>query len=268
MSYCSPNCTNCNLINSGSSIISSSTNLKVFTNIIPGSNCNSQHVIYCLECKECKVQYVGLTTRFFKKRIKEHLYHIFKNDISNFLYNHFNESCKGRKIQFYILDNCSENEDKTILQEKELFWIKLLNTAYPLGLNDNIKGYGNLSNITNPFIYKENHPYYSLSIVKHRTRSIRRNKNKNKTTLQEFIDKANNLDDVLLLYRYIKSLKKAFIRRIIALCFDSNFLCNFGELTKRLLLSILCSFWYNNKTNQINSKKQGKVNIITTSFVA
>lgn len=28
-----------------------------------------------------------------------------------------------------------------------------------------------------------------------RIRSIRRNKNKNKTTVQEFIDKANNLDD-------------------------------------------------------------------------
>lgn len=49
----------------------------------------------------------------------------------------------------------SENNDKNILLHKELFWIKLLNTAFPFGLNDNIKGYGNISEINNPLIYKK-----------------------------------------------------------------------------------------------------------------
>ena len=37
--------------------------------------------------------------------------------------------------------------DEKLLDSCEVYGIKLLQTIYPLGLNGNVKGYGNISNI-------------------------------------------------------------------------------------------------------------------------
>lgn len=79
---------------------------------------NSTNVVYCLNCLCCGFQYVGLTTRKFKDRMREHAYHIKKRDNFNFLYNHFSNICKCADYSFSILDNLPDNTDKAVLQEK------------------------------------------------------------------------------------------------------------------------------------------------------
>ncbi|KIH56885.1 hypothetical protein ANCDUO_12931 [Ancylostoma duodenale] len=112
-----------------------STKLRIYTQTLPNCHCSSANVIYCITCNDCGLQYDGLTTRKIKLRIKEHLYHINNQDVNSYLYNHFNEKkCSNRSIQVAILDDIPENTDKNILSDKELFWIKLLNTTYPLVL--------------------------------------------------------------------------------------------------------------------------------------
>lgn len=100
-------------------------------------------MVYCINCNSCKLQYIGITTRSLKERIREHIYYINNKKKFTPLYEQFH-NCKSTP-KFTVLDALEENSDKNKLFSKELFWIKLLNTAYPFGLNDNIKGYGNVS---------------------------------------------------------------------------------------------------------------------------
>jgi hypothetical protein len=68
------------------------------------------------------------------------------------LYNHFNQPghdrCLTMKIR--IIEKIYHHTNSPILStpyrtDRELFWIKELDTAMPYGCNDNIKGVGNLS---------------------------------------------------------------------------------------------------------------------------
>lgn len=124
--------------------------------------------------------------------MREHIYHINKNDNNKLLYNHFNHKCTSKQYIFHILDNMSENKDKLILEDKELFWTKLLMCPYPFGNNDCIKN-GNIINITNPLTYKTNRPYFSLKITKNRQRPGHKLKKKaNKTNIIQETNKFIN----------------------------------------------------------------------------
>lgn len=71
-------------------------------------SCSCKNMVYCTTCTECNYQNVGITTR--PVRIKEHIYHINKNDITNYLFEHFRDSCvNNRNIEVTTLDNMSEN---------------------------------------------------------------------------------------------------------------------------------------------------------------
>ena len=250
------------MINKEAFIDSNASKLRIYTYNNHDSNCNSNNVIYCITCNNCKYQYVGQTSRKLKYRIKEHLYHIHKQDISNYLYEHFKSTCNNANITVTILDSLTSNTEKRVLIDKELFWIKLLNTAYPFGLNDNIKGYGNISDISNPLDYRNNHPYYNLRIIKQRIRNgtVRnRNKNRNKSKefkIDEFVNNINSLDSVINIYRYIHSLRKHDINTITTLSYNNNnnLLLNLNDKTKCILLSILCKFHFNKNNNKQNSR--------------
>lgn len=66
-----------------------------------------------------------------------------KND----LYKHFQQGDhRAQNVRVRMLE---EVENNKYLAELELFWIKLLQTIYPMGLNDIIKGVGNTSDVFN-----------------------------------------------------------------------------------------------------------------------
>ena len=99
------------------------------------------------------MQYVGQTGRALKKRFGEHYRRMNKpKKIDNFLYRHFKRrghtpaNILVHPVEKITYDANSTSRFKIIKRhETELKWIKLLQTPYPLGFNDNIYHEGNLS---------------------------------------------------------------------------------------------------------------------------
>jgi hypothetical protein len=97
-------------------------------------NCNSQDIIYLIHCNKCDIQYVGQTARKLKDRLNNH-----RSDItckrSTAISLHFNlpkhsiDNLRIMPIASLSALNTSERS------KKEIFFMKLLDTFYPKGLN-------------------------------------------------------------------------------------------------------------------------------------
>ena len=111
-------------------------------------NCKSKNVIYLVNCKTCKTQYVGSTTKFrsrfndyvSKNRKFEAIKDLPKDDPDRKeppqmeFHSHFNEEGhNGRKDwAFQIIEKV---DDLKLLRKRESFWQHKLNTFEPEGLN-------------------------------------------------------------------------------------------------------------------------------------
>ena len=99
------------------------------------------------------MQYVGQTCRTLQKRFGEHYRRIRKpKNNDTFLYQHFKRTghspndVKVQPVEKISYDENSSVRFKNIKRfETELKWIKLLQTPFPLGFNDNIYHEGNIS---------------------------------------------------------------------------------------------------------------------------
>ena len=92
------------------------------------------------------MQYVGQTSRALKNRFGEHYRRMKKpKRFDNFLYRHFKRTGHSptkvsvQPVQIITYDeNCTPRFKTIKRHETELKWIKLLQTPFPLGFNDNI----------------------------------------------------------------------------------------------------------------------------------
>jgi GIY-YIG catalytic domain len=131
-------CKACNRITSGVSFTSTS-NCKRFS-VIGSITCKSTNIIYLVTCRNCRKQYVGETGRTFADRINDHLSGIRlrkKTPIGI----HFNTS--GHRIEDFTIMGIEQLDDRDapeVRRMKEITWQNLLQTAYPLGIN-NLKEY-------------------------------------------------------------------------------------------------------------------------------
>ena len=99
------------------------------------------------------MQYVGQTCRALQKRFGEHYRRMKKpKPIDTFLYQHFKRTGHSpndvlvQPVEKLTYDKNSSSRFKIIKRhETELKWIKLLQTPFPLGFNDNIYHEGNIS---------------------------------------------------------------------------------------------------------------------------
>ena len=99
------------------------------------------------------MQYVGQTCRALQKRFGEHCRRMKKpKPIDTFLYQHFKRTGHSpndvlvQPVEKLTYDQNSSSRFKIIKRhETELKWIKLLQTPFPLGFNDNIYHEGNIS---------------------------------------------------------------------------------------------------------------------------
>jgi len=138
---CGSNCLCCPLLNSSSTIDSITMNRSYFPISADGIelNCVTKNVIYVVTCKKCELQYVGQTSRRLKDRALEHRLSIIKKSLNTYMVQHFTSS-EHSVYDFSI--QIAEIVDKTHeIADRELFWIRLLNTAFPYGLNDSIHQY-------------------------------------------------------------------------------------------------------------------------------
>ena len=99
------------------------------------------------------MQYVGQTCRALQKRFGKHYRRMKKpKPIDTFLYQHFKRTGHSpndvlvQPVEKLTYDKNSSSRFKIIKRhETELKWIKLLQTPFPLGFNDNIYHEGNIS---------------------------------------------------------------------------------------------------------------------------
>ena len=103
------------------------------------------------------MQYVGQTCRALQKRFGEHYRRMKKpKPIDTFLYQHFKRTGYSpndvlvQPVVKLTYDKNSSSRFKSFInrQETELKWIKLLQTHFPLGFNDNIYHEGNISKMS------------------------------------------------------------------------------------------------------------------------
>ena len=137
-------------------------------------SCKSSSIIYLLTCS-CGIQYVGLTEQRLNERMNGHRASV-KAGKSSFLYDHFNNpghNFHEASIQIIdFIDPTSTENPRLALADRELLWINLLSTAHPLGLNDNIKGSGNISKSN------FNNIYFKSKIKRYKRGHGRKKKNK------------------------------------------------------------------------------------------
>lgn len=106
-------------------------------------NCETKGVIYLIECRKCKLQYVGLTSQSLKARLSGHKSSI-KNKKQTLIAIHFaTEGHTYADLSIRILEQVGTCDKE--LRDAEHFWIQALNTAYPLGMNEKIRGCNGLT---------------------------------------------------------------------------------------------------------------------------
>ena len=94
-------------------------------------SCTSSNLIYCLECPECSLQYVGKTKNKFLIRINQHLNDI-KHERDTPISRHFNK----HKVRPYLyVLQLIKNEDSKFRDTQENYWIARLHTISPYGMN-------------------------------------------------------------------------------------------------------------------------------------
>lgn len=131
-------CEVCDNVQNRDSFISTRTQEEFLIN--HALNCNSTNVIYLLTCKICSIQYVGQTLPKFRSR-----WNNYKADakrcrlktgkvMQRLLHEHFlQEDHNGflKDCQVTLIDKT----DHTCPKQRENFWIRLLDTMHPHGLN-------------------------------------------------------------------------------------------------------------------------------------
>ena len=102
--------------------------------------------MYLITCKQCDVQYVGETSQMLRSRMNNHRTST-KGFKPLYLYNHFNSDNHSFDDALIMpIEQITETPNSISLRLlREAFWYKELCSFYPYGLNDNIKGVGNIS---------------------------------------------------------------------------------------------------------------------------
>ena len=187
--------------------------------------CKTANLIYLITCDKCQIQYVGLTETPLHKRMNSHRSKI--NEIYNNLYikQHFSkEGHSFKEAHIQIIDRKLDHEDDNVLKCKEDFWINTLCTAYPLGLNDQIKGYGNISQGIkgNPYFIKTNIPRCRRGHGKKSKNND--SNNKEIMNVDEELDflKDNMIINKNIFYKKLKSYPKNFLHRLGEICNNKN----------------------------------------------
>ena len=202
-------CLTCRFIINKNTIICNPTN-KNYVNSGEGTyTCASDNVVYCIECQRCMKHYVGETTQTLRKRFGQHKNDVMKNKKGTFMVKHFNSlNHTVEDMRIFVLDEITETTEHvaTKLRNAELTWIKILNSAYPFGLNQQIKQYGNIGDWDIDKSTNIYHPYFTIKIPgTTRKRGVRKRKktSANNDVFLE-LEQLVNENDGHKIYKYLR----------------------------------------------------------------
>ena len=104
-------------------------------------DCNNKRLIYLLCCKSCGKQHVGNTTNHFRSRWNIYMSDARKTESGDiehvtqkFLQSHFlqhNHQGFLKDVEVQLIDKTQASD----LTKREFYWMRLLRTLYPNGLN-------------------------------------------------------------------------------------------------------------------------------------
>ncbi len=212
---CKRRCATCNFINTDNEVRSASTGY--WFKIQQNSNCESKNVVYLLSCKKCGLQYVGETKRSLWQRFGEHKNSVKNKKMNTLMVQHFNQV--GHSVEDMTIMVLHQNDNgqgsgvKGGLIQCEDFYIRLLNTVYPYGLNDKVKGYGCATEISNPTVHKMQ-PYFCHKFKrKNRGHGARKRRRPQRNMqfiheLQETYKNRHNMDGIISVVNYLKTQNK------------------------------------------------------------
>ena len=104
-------------------------------------SCESNNLVYAIECNTCGKHYVGQTRKCLRERFVHHFWTVTGEALHLTIGKHFSEK-NGHHllddITIYILEFCKGAPDAELLAAREAVedkWIYRLNSKYPHGLN-------------------------------------------------------------------------------------------------------------------------------------
>ena len=123
-------------------------------------DCRSKNVVYLIFCKICNFQYVGETKNPVQTRFSNHRSNINSGRSCQIVHKHFEDNGHGlvncrilpieriddRPIRQQGLVGTDLDRNVTRLRlEREKYWIRTLQTAYPFGMNTRVAGVGDFT---------------------------------------------------------------------------------------------------------------------------
>ena len=129
---CPKNCHACPIIKEGSTFQSSNT--KKIHSIRKYLTCDSSFIVYLGTCSRCRGQYIGKSTRPFKRRHSGHKQEI-KNRIGGLGHHYGGENgCGYKNLTIQVIDQV-EQGDHQALSDLELYWQHQLRCFVENGAN-------------------------------------------------------------------------------------------------------------------------------------
>ena len=102
-------------------------------------SCQTQRLVYLLQCARCGRQYVGQTVNTLANRATKHLQEVRRGGSSKLQLHYNGEGHTPHDMRFQPLakvgDDLTPSEAETQLKKLETMWIKRLGTMQPVGLN-------------------------------------------------------------------------------------------------------------------------------------
>ena len=195
---CRSDCMTCPAFIKSNSIISNSTGRNYHVVDIDRLliHCKLQNYIYLLMCLRCNVQYVGESVIPVNLRMNIHRKGKTGCEV---LIDHFSNVCPGSSFSIQILEKLPGNgyangivdeQMRKYRLEREDYWIKMLRTVYPYGLNDRTKSMNTDVPIGQLF---PSLPRHGLKYVDQRTR-IHRNSTVSHSDLDALMEHLETID--------------------------------------------------------------------------
>ncbi len=234
--------------------------------------CQYTNLIYLISCQKCSLQYVGLTTQKFQDRFNAHKNSIERNSLNTILCNHFNSNGHNiSDLRIQIIDhiindnNFTKNDINHELHDKEDYWMRILNSISPFGLNDNVKSVGNMRCIDLETLNAKDTPFFSKKTQRApRSHGRRPPKSKRKYFSIDIDATLANLystfkdNDMHKLYTSLRALPLVFFRKTLS--YANNFPTNF--------ISLLSAYTSQFKTTINNKKEQNDDRLyMVTKFI-
>ena len=132
MKRCPYNCLTCPYVLPGKQVTSSATNFK--HEIESPVNCQTENLVYCINCNKCKEQYVGESEKTLSIRFSQHRGYVNCNQLEKSTGEHFNQP--GHKLSdmnVTVLEKV-HSKDPFMRKVRESHFIKKMNTKYK-GMN-------------------------------------------------------------------------------------------------------------------------------------